>query len=136
MPRCLIVEDDRATREGYAEYLRSFGFDVDESADGVSAFDLMSLRRPDIVLVDLQMPRVDGFELIRRIRRDRDLSSLRVIAISASVSPDDRARAQAAGCDAFLPKPCSPKEVLAAVMKHLNLRQPPSRPPGRRRSDT
>lgn len=129
MPRCLIVDDDRDGREGYAEYLRAFGFDVDESPDARSALKLMSHRRPDIVLLDLQMPDIDGWELIRQIRVKAGVRTVHIIAISACVFPEDQARAEEAGCDLFLPKPCIPSVVLEAVMKRLKLDRPPARTP-------
>jgi CheY-like chemotaxis protein len=126
MPRCLIVDDDRDGREGYAEYLRAFGFDVDESDSAPSALRLIRKRRPDIVLLDLQMPGMDGWELIRQIRVTAGVRTVHIIAVSACVFPEDQARAEEAGCDLFLPKPCIPSVVLEAVMKRLKLERPPA----------
>lgn len=130
MPRCLIVDDDQDSREGYAEYLRAFGFDVDESGDGRSALDLMQKVRPDVVLLDLHMPRMDGYEFVRRVRLMDGLRTVPIIAISAWVFPSDQALAAEAGCDLFLAKPCVPDEVLATVMQLLKLQKPPAEWPG------
>jgi CheY-like chemotaxis protein len=129
MPRCLIVDDDRDGREGYAEYLRAFGFEVDEAVDAEAALKQMRRQRPDIVLLDLQMPGMDGWELIRQIRVMAGLRTVSIIAISACVFPEDQARAEEAGCDAFLAKPCIPSVVLDEVMKRLKLSKPPAEQP-------
>jgi CheY-like chemotaxis protein len=129
MPRCLIVDDDRDGREGYAEYLRAFGFEVDESEDAVSALQLMQQCRPDIVLLDLQMPGMDGWELMRRIRVTAGLRTVQIVAISACVFPEDQSKADEAGCDVFLSKPCIPSVVLEVVMKQLKLDKPPAHVP-------
>ena len=128
MTRCLIVDDNRDSREGSAEYLEAFGFDVEQASGGEEA--LASLRRrapPDVVLVDLQMPGLDGWELVKLMRQDLALQSIPVIAVSACVFPDDRARAREAGCDLFLSKPCLPGHMLRAVrrvLRHGRRRQP------------
>jgi CheY-like chemotaxis protein len=131
MPRCLIVDDNRDSREGSAEYLEAFGFDVEQASGGEAA--LASLRRrapPDVVLVDLQMPGLDGWELVKLMRRDPALQSIPVIAVSACVFPNDRARAREAGCDLFLSKPCLPGHMLRAVRRVLRhgRRRPPTDP--------
>jgi two-component system cell cycle response regulator DivK len=124
MPRCLIVDDDRDGREGYAEYLRAFGFEVDECADGASAWRRLRRSAPDIVLLDLQLPKVSGWELVARIRATEGLKELPVVAFSACVFPDDQRRADEAGCNVFLTKPSLPADVLAELNRILGM--PPS----------
>lgn len=126
MPRCLIVDDDRDGREGYAEYLRAFGFEVDECPDGRNALDLLRKNPPDILLLDLQLPGLSGWDLMSLIRKTPELSGLPVIAISACVFPDDRKRAEEAGCDVFLTKPSVPGDVLLEVRRLL---KPDAKPP-------
>lgn len=128
MPRCLIVDDDRDGREGYAEYLRAFGFEVDECADGVSAWRRLRRSAPDILLLDLQLPKLDGWELVARIRATEGLKDLPVVAFSACVFPDDQQRADAAGCSVFLSKPSLPADVLAELNRMLG--RPTPRTPG------
>ena len=128
VPRCLIVDDNRDSREGSAEYLEAFGFEVEQAAGGEAALASLRRRVPDVALVDLQMPGVDGWELVRLMRGDPALRDVPVIAISACVFPTDRARAREAGCDLFLTKPCLPGQMLRAVrrvLRHGRRRQPP-----------
>lgn len=127
MPRCLIVDDDRDGREGYAEYLRAFGFEVDECPDGRNALDLLRKNPPDILLLDLQLPGLSGWDLMSLIRNTPELSGLPVVAISACVFPDDRKRAEEAGCDVFLTKPSIPGDVLLEVRRLLKLDTQPAR---------
>lgn len=117
VPYCLIVEDDRDNREGTAEYLAAFGFDVGQASGGEEALAALRRRRPDVVLLDLQMPGMSGWDLLRIMRRDQVLGGVPVIALSACVFPDDRARAREAGCDMFLGKPCPPQQMLRAVRR-------------------
>lgn len=122
MPRCLIVDDDRDGREGFAEYLRAFGFEVDECADAESVWPCLARSRPDIVLLDLQLPRLSGWDLVRQIRSKKEYRDLPVAAFSACAFPDDQQRAAEAGCDVFIAKPAIPADVLAQLNKLLSYR--------------
>ena len=119
MARCLIIDDDRDGREGYAEYLRAFGFDVDECADAESAWVRLPTLKPDIVLMDLQLPVLSGWDLIGRLRATAEFRRLPIIAFSACVFPDDQRRAEEAGCNVFLTKPSLPSDVLLEVRRLL-----------------
>jgi CheY-like chemotaxis protein len=119
MARCLIIDDNRDSREGVAEYLQAFGFEVEVAADGEQGLALMRRHLPDVLILDLQMRGLDGWELISQIRAEPNLADLPVIVISACVFPEDQARATAAGCDLFLTKPCAPGEMLRAVRSLL-----------------
>lgn len=116
MPRCLLVDDDGDSREAYAEYLRGFGYEVTALGDSRGAMADIAVHRPAVVLLDLQMPFVDGFELLGRIKALPG-PAIPVIVISACVFPQDRERAQAARCDAFLAKPATPDEVLGTIRR-------------------
>lgn len=122
MPRCLIVDDDRDGREGFAEYLRAFGFEVDECEDAESVWECLARSRPDIVLLDLQLPRLSGWDLMRQIRRTDEYKDLPVVAFSACAFPEDQQRASEAGCDVFITKPAIPADVLAELNKLLSCR--------------
>jgi CheY-like chemotaxis protein len=114
MARCLLIDDDGDSREAYAEYLRGFGYDVEELGDSRDAITAFARCRPDIVLLDLQMPHLDGFELLRLIKTMPG-APVPVVVVSALVRDQDRDRAAAAHCDAFLTKPALPQEVLATI---------------------
>jgi CheY-like chemotaxis protein len=130
MPRCLIVDDDRDGREGFAEYLRAFGFEVSECADAESAWERLATERPDIVLLDLQLPRVSGWDLVSRLRQSPAYSSLPVVAFSACVTPDDQQHAAEVGCDVFITKPATPTDVLRVLKQLLRSRGSDPRPSG------
>jgi two-component system, cell cycle response regulator DivK len=121
MSRCLLVDDDRDSREAYAEYLGGFGYEVEELGDPRDAIAAIAMRRPDIVLLDLQMPYLDGFDLLQLIKALPG-PPLPVIVISALVRDQDRERATAAHCDAFLTKPALPHEVLATIQALISPR--------------
>jgi two-component system cell cycle response regulator DivK len=114
MPRCLLIDDDGDSREAYAEYLRGFGYDVTALGDSRGAMADIAIHRPAVVLLDLQMPFLDGFELLRRIKTLPG-PPLPVIVISACAYPEDRERAAVARCDAFMAKPATPDQVLAKI---------------------
>jgi DNA-binding response OmpR family regulator len=117
MPLCLLVDDDRDGREGYAEYLRVNGFEVAECEDAEAALQKLARSAPDILLLDLQLPGLSGWDLMREVRAVSP--HVPIVAFSACVYPEDRRRAEEAGCDAFLTKPTAPGEVLAELTRLL-----------------
>jgi two-component system cell cycle response regulator DivK len=114
-PLVLLVDDDQHTREGWAEFLLGAGYRVSEASDGPEALAKIASRRPDIVLVDLGIPRLDGWELTRRIKSTPAWQHIAVVAVSGLDYPETLERITAAGCDAFLGKPCEPTALLAVI---------------------
>jgi chemosensory pili system protein ChpA (sensor histidine kinase/response regulator) len=110
----LLVEDHVDSRQMYAEYLRMH-FTVVEAGDGIGALELMQGSRPDVVVTDLALPRMDGFELVTRMRADERLRDVPVIALSGYSSTEHEQRARDAGSDMILQKPCLPDELARAV---------------------
>ncbi len=121
-PLVLVVDDDQNSREGIAEFLVGAGYRVSEAADGPEALGKALRRRPDIVLLDLAIPKVDGWTVARAIKADPGLAHVPVVAFSGFDYPSERARAQAAGCDAFLAKPCELPQLLQIIERLLGLR--------------
>jgi CheY-like chemotaxis protein len=113
-PTVLLVEDHEDSRHMYAEFLRA-RFTVIEAEDGTSALEAMHGTRPDIVVTDLALPRMDGFELIARMRADERLRDVPVIALSGYSGTDHEDRARKAGSTVVLQKPCLPDELAVAV---------------------
>lgn len=107
----LIAEDDADNREGYAEYLAGLGYRVAQAATGEDALAWARQLMPDVVLLDLALPGIDGWEVARRLKGDPSTAAIRLIALSACVFPDDVVRAREAGCELFLEKPCYPQTV-------------------------
>ena len=110
----LLVEDHADSRMMYVEFLR-MQFDVVDVADGVAAMERLGTLTPDVMVTDLSLPRLDGFELIRRSRTDPRLSAMGVIALSGYSSPDHESRARKAGAEVILQKPCLPDQLAEAI---------------------
>lgn len=124
-PLVLVVDDDQNSREGVAEYLVGAGYRVSEAADGPEAIRKATRRRPDLVLLDLALPKLDGWTVARALKADPGLANVPVLAFSAFDYPSERSRAQAAGCDGFLAKPCPLPALLEAIERLLDPRQRP-----------
>jgi len=119
-PLILIAEDDTDNREGYAEFLAYLGYSVAEASNGQDAIDITRQRHPDVLLLDLALPVMDGWEVARLVKSDPQLRSTLIIALSACVFPGDVARATEAGCDLFLEKPCYPQRVADEIRRLLD----------------
>jgi two-component system response regulator ResD len=111
-PRILVVDDEPIVREVLTRYLEKDGFEVDAAADGEAAIDLFASRRPDLILLDLMLPKVDGFEVFSYIRSG---SAVPVIMITARDKETDRIAGLDMGADDYVSKPFSPGEVVARV---------------------
>jgi CheY-like chemotaxis protein len=103
--RILIAEDDAASREFLAELLMGWGYRVIEASTGMEALQQAKETNPDVILLDIQMPLLDGYAVIRRLRSDPEFSSRPVIALTAYAMREDRARISEAGFDAHIAKP-------------------------------
>ena len=121
MARCIIVDDHGDTRAGYAEFLSAFGFEVRTAADAEELREVMEEWKPDAIVLDLQLPRIDGWQLTRELKNDERTRDIAVVVVSACVLPAERAAAEEAGCDAFITKPCDP----AAIVDELRRRTAP-----------
>ena len=124
MPRLLIVDDDSDSREGYAEYFTYLGLDVLQATTGSEALDLAVREQPDIVVLDMALPEMDGCEVLACLRADDRTTDTPVIILSACVFPRDRERAIQAGCDLFVAKPCSPEDIFREVERLLGASTP------------
>ena len=120
MSLCFVVDDHVDTREGFAEYLRQSGFDVQTAADAVELRCLLAEATPAAVLMDVQMPRVDGWTLTREIKANERTRGVRVVVVSASVGEGFRRAADAAGADALISKPCDPHLIVAELTRLLD----------------
>jgi two-component system, cell cycle response regulator DivK len=118
----LIAEDDADNREGYAEYFTYLGYRVAQAADGESALDAARRLHPDVILLDLALPVLDGWEVARQVKTDPRTSDILVVALSACVFPADVKRATSSGCDLFLDKPCYPQIVANEIRRLLTER--------------
>lgn len=122
-PSVLLVEDDQDGRRMYAEWLTGAGFSVEQAHNGLQALDRAFGSLPDIVVADLNIPGIDGFELTRRLKQDPRTCDIPVLAVTGYAAfASDPGRALRAGCDAVLPKPCSPDELEAAIRRLIEAR--------------
>jgi two-component system cell cycle response regulator DivK len=112
----LLVEDDQDGRRMYAEWLTGAGFRVEQAHNGLQALDRALSFQPDVVVTDLNIPGIDGFELTRRLKRERRTHDIPVLAVTGYVAfASDPGRALRAGCDAVLSKPCSAEDLETAI---------------------
>lgn len=117
--RVLIVEDFADSREMYVEFLAANGFDVSAAEDGLAALRSIEGSTPDVVVLDIALPKMDGLSVLRQLRADQRYASLPVLTLSASLGVDYQRIAMDAGATDALEKPCLPEELLAAVQKAL-----------------
>ena len=114
IPRVLVVDDFPQVRQAFGRFLTLAGMEPSFAADGVEGLMAARASRPDLVLCDIEMPRMDGIALCAALRADAATRRLPIIAVTGSGEEAARA-AMAAGCDAVLPKPCSPALLLATI---------------------
>ena len=117
--RILVVEDTEDNRQILRDLLTSAGFELIEAADGASGVGLAAAHRPDLILMDVQLPVLDGYEAARRIRADSELAHIPIIAVTSYALSGDEAKARAAGCDGYVAKPFSPRALLAKIREFL-----------------
>jgi two-component system, cell cycle response regulator DivK len=117
--RVLVVEDNERNLKLVRDVLQFAGFDVLEARTGEQAVDVAVAERPDVVLMDLRLPGIDGDEALRRIRSSAGTVAIPVIALTASVMKEDRARVMTAGFDGYLEKPISVRDLAAQVRTYL-----------------
>jgi len=118
-PRILIVDDNPAIRDGFREYLEAAGFLVDVCGDGADALEVVRLTAPHVVVLDLGLPGIDGWEVARQLKADDATKHISLIAFTAHHMPQEQASALRAGCDLFLSKPCSGERLLEEIRKVL-----------------
>ena len=120
----LVVEDYQDAREMYAAYLQFSGFDVAEAQNGVEAVEKTTELLPDIVLMDLALPRMDGWEATRRLKADPRTRHIPVVALTGHALAGHAEGAREAGCDSFVTKPCLPDALVAEIRRLLDQPRP------------
>ena len=113
--RILVVEDTDDNRRIVRDALSGAGYDIIEAADGATGVAMAASHKPDLILMDIQLPGMDGYEATRRIKADPALARIPVLAVTSYALSGDEAKARAAGCDGYIAKPFSPRELLAKV---------------------
>lgn len=121
-PLILLVDDYVDTLELTAEFLQFKGYDVVTASDGGAALTEAAARMPDVVLLDLSLPVVEGLEVMRRLRGDPKTAHLRLVAFTAHAAETKADEARAAGCDGFITKPVAPDEMVKEIERQLKAR--------------
>jgi len=119
-PLVLVVEDYQDAREMYAAYLQFSGFEVAEAANGIEAVERTTELLPDIVLMDLALPRMDGWEATRRLKSDPRTQHIPIVALTGHALAGHAEGAREAGCDSFVTKPCLPDALVAEIRRLLD----------------
>lgn len=119
-PRVLVVDDYPDAREMYTEYLEFAGFEVVEAGNGVEALQRAVDSTPDIILMDLSLPVMDGWEATRRLKADERTRSIPIVALTGHALAGISEGAKEAGCDAFITKPCLPEDLVREIRTILD----------------
>ena len=115
----LIVEDQADNRRILRDLLGNAGYKLTEAESGEEALTAVEAERPDLILMDIQLPVMDGYEAARRIKSNPDMKAVPIIAVTSYALAGDEAKARAAGCSAYVSKPYSPRALLAKVREYL-----------------
>ncbi len=118
--RILVVEDQEDDRQIIRDMLGGTGYAITEAEDGEQALAAVAKERPDLILMEIQLPSMDGYEAMRRIRTDPALLSIPIIAVTSFAPSGEEQKARAAGCDDFVPKPYSPRQLLAKIRQYIS----------------
>jgi two-component system, cell cycle response regulator DivK len=122
-PLVLVVEDYQDAREMYAAYLQFSGYRVAEAANGLEALDKTRELMPDIILMDLALPKMDGWEATRRLKADERTKHIPIVALTGHALAGHAEGARQAGCDAFVTKPCLPDALVSEIERMLSVKR-------------
>ena len=117
-PLVLLVDDSEDNREVYAQYLSFSGFRVEIAVDGVEAVEKAASLKPDVIVMDLSLPRLDGWEATRQIKSAPETRGIPVIALTGHAVSESKKRALDVGCSGYLTKPCLP-DILVSEIRRL-----------------
>jgi two-component system, cell cycle response regulator DivK len=117
--RILVVEDQLDNRQILRDLLENAGYEMIEAEDGEAALVAAAAHKPDLILMDIQLPILDGYEATRRIKADPELRATPIIVVTSYALSGDETKAREAGCDAYVTKPFSPRNLLAKIREYL-----------------
>ena len=117
--RILVVEDQEDNMQILRDLLSNAGYEMIEAQDGEAGVRIAVSERPDLILMDIQLPLLDGYEATRRIRADPALRATPIIVITSYALSGDEDKARAAGCDGYVSKPYSPRQLLVKIREYL-----------------
>jgi len=120
MKKCiLVVEDQEDNRRILRDLLTSNGYDLVEAENGEQALEMAERRRPDLILMDVQIPLLDGYEVTRRLKADPVLRAIPIIVVTSYALSGDESKARAAGCNGYVSKPYSTRQLLAKIREYV-----------------
>ena len=122
--KILYVEDNPQNMRLVRKILKHAGYEVLEAEDGLSGIEMTKSHQPDLILMDVNLPDIDGLEATQRIRKLPEFATTPIIALTANAMVGDREKALQAGCDGYLPKPISKTELLKTVSEYLTENTP------------
>ena len=117
--KVLVVEDNELNMKLFNDLLESQGYEVIQTRDGLSALDLARAHRPDLIIMDIQLPEVPGTDVIKWLKEDESLRHIPVIAVTAFAMKGDQERIRESGCEAYMSKPITVTEFLETVRRFL-----------------
>jgi two-component system, cell cycle response regulator DivK len=117
--RILVIEDTEDNRQILRDLLTAAGFDLIEAVDGESGVAMAKAQKPDLILMDIQLPLMDGYEATRQIKADPALAHIPVIAVTSYALSGDEEKTRAAGCNGYIAKPFSPRQLLSKVREFV-----------------
>jgi two-component system cell cycle response regulator DivK len=117
--RILVVEDHEDNRRIMRDLLTSSGYEVLEAVTGIEGVTAAETYRPDLILMDIQLPGIDGYEATRQIKANPNLQKVPIIVVTSYALSGDDVKAFEAGCDAYVAKPFSPRELLAKIREYV-----------------
>ncbi len=117
--RILVIEDTEDNRQILGDLLSSAGYELIEAMDGLEGVATAEREQPDLILMDIQLPGIDGYEATRRIRKIPALAKVPIIAVTSYALSGDEAKTREAGCDGYVAKPYSPRQLLAKIREFL-----------------
>ena len=115
----LVVEDQEDNRQILRDLLGSADYEMVEAENGQEALDAVAKKKPDLILMDIQLPIMDGYEATRRIKANPDWKSIPIIVVTSYALSGDAEKARVAGCDDYVTKPYSPRQLLAKIGEYL-----------------
>ena len=118
--RILVVEDQPDNRQIIRDMLAGTGYEITEAENGEEALAAIAKQRPDLILMDIQLPIMDGYAATRRIKNDPALKSIPIIAVTSYALSGEEKKAREAGCDDYVPKPYSPRQLVAKIWQYLS----------------
>jgi CheY-like chemotaxis protein len=124
-PRVLFVDDYPDARDMYSEYLEFSGYEVVQAANGIEALERAVETGPDIIVMDLSLPVMDGWEATRRLKADTRTAAIPVVALTGHALAGISEGAKRAGCDAFVTKPCLPEDLVKEIKRVLETQSTP-----------